>query len=184
VEPIPLPPRVDTERLAMRPWRTEDVESLHEALGESVAHLLPWVPWATSHAPTLEEAERLLGGWIEQRASGKNFIYAMFERAGGRLVGGIGLYARVGAGRLEVGYWLRRTASGVGYATEATSAVADAGFGVAGVTCLEIHTDPDNLASRRIPEKLGYRLAETRLADEVRGGDTRDTVIYTLERTS
>ncbi len=176
---LPLPPRVETQRLALRPWLGEDLDAVRAALEESVDHLLPWIPWATAEKPTAEQVRALLAGWIEQRESGSNFIYAIFDRAEGRLLGGIGLYARVGPGSLEIGYWLRRSASGSGFATEAARALAAAAFALDGVRALEIHTSPENLASRRIPEKLGYRLIETRFGPD---GGGRDTLVFGLDR--
>jgi RimJ/RimL family protein N-acetyltransferase len=129
MQPLPLPTRIETARLVLRPWTAADAEPLQAALDESVEHLLPWIPWATPRAPGAEETRALLEGWIAQRESGDNFMYAIFHSDTGRLAGGIGLYARVGPGRLEIGYWLRRTAAGFGYATEATAAITAAGDG-------------------------------------------------------
>ncbi len=159
-----------------------DAKLLHLALGESVAHLSPWIPWATPHAPTLKETRVLLKSWIEQRNGGTNFIYAMFERVGSRLVGGIGFYARVGPARLEIGYWLRQGATGLGYATEATRAMVAAGFALPAVAALEIHIDPSNRASMRIPEKLGFRrMGSPPIGEEVSTGH-RETVVFLLDR--
>jgi len=163
---LPLPNVIRTERLALRPWAAEDAPQLVEALGESVDHLLPWIPWATAAAPSIGQVETLLSRWKAERESGANFIYAACRATDERLVGGIGLYARVGPGRLEVGYWMRRTESGKGLATEAARAVTSAGFALPHVSGLEIHTHPSNLPSRRIPEKLGYRFLGVRETGE------------------
>lgn len=180
---IPLPGVLESERLVLRPWRPDDAAALQAALAESVEHLQPWIPWATPEAPTLERAASLLANWIAQREAGENFIYAAFDRESGRLVGGIGLYARVGPDALEVGYWIRRSEAGRGLATEATRALTHAGFGVTGVSRLEIHTDSRNLPSRRVPEKLGYELTAVREgACRTPGGERRDTAIYELRR--
>lgn len=179
--PLPLPARLETERLLLRPWNLADAAQLEEALGESVDHLLPWIPWATHDAPSRQQTEGLLAGWIAQRENGDNYIYAVVERDTGSLVGGIGLYARVGPDALEIGYWIRRSATGRGLATEATRALTGAGLGVSGIRRLEIHTDPRNLASRRVPEKLGYVLTgSVRCEYQLRGGEPRDTAIYEL----
>lgn len=179
---LELPPLVETERLVLRPWKPDDAVQLREALAESVAHLLPWIPWATAEPPTQEQTEALLETWLEQRRSGANIIYAAFDAATGRLVGGIGLYARVGPGALEIGYWLRTSEAGRGLATEATRALTAAGFSLADVETLEIHTDPDNRPSRRVPEKLGYTLVEVRRSEGDGGGPARTTVVYALRR--
>lgn len=161
-----LPERLETERLVLRLWSPDDAPLLHEALGESVDHLYPWIPWATGRAPDPAQAVRLLEGWLGQRTRGENVIYAIVD-PGGRLVGGVGAYARVGPGALELGYWLRASAAGQGYATEATGCLADAASTLPGVQHLEIHTDAANGASRRVAEKLGFHLAG---AEGPRGG--------------
>jgi RimJ/RimL family protein N-acetyltransferase len=178
---LPLPARLETERLVLRPWELTDAAPLEAALGESVDHLLPWIPWATHDAPSRRQTEGLLAGWIAQRESGDNFIYAVFDRDGGTLVGGIGLYARIGPDALEVGYWIRRSAAGRGLATEATRVLTGAGLAVPGIRRLEIRTDPRNLASRRVPEKLGYALTGILRGEyRLRGGEPRDTAVYEL----
>ena len=178
MRPLELPDLIETERLLLRPWAIEHAEALADALGESVEHLMPWIPWATPVAPTRTQAEALVRRWIEERTAGVNFIYAVLERREGRLVGGIGLYARVGKGRLEIGYWLRRSAAGAGLATESARALTEAGFAVTDIEALEIHIDPENSASRRIPEKLGYSLVEHRRGRDTGQERLRDTLVF------
>jgi RimJ/RimL family protein N-acetyltransferase len=141
-------------------------------------------PGATAAEPTPEESRALIRRWIGERERGANFIYAMFERDGTRLVGGVGLYDRVGPGALEIGYWVRTAAAGSGYATEASAALTGAGFTLPGVQRMEIHIDPRNAPSRRVPEKLGYSLLEIRSGDRVRDGVTGDTMVFVLARTA
>jgi RimJ/RimL family protein N-acetyltransferase len=179
----PRPPtRIETERLLLRPWRIDDAPLLHTALTESVEHLKPWIPWATPEAPTSEETYERLRTWVEEFEAGDNFVYAVFDRAEDELMGGIGLYPRIGPGGLEIGYWMRSTRAGLGFATEASRALTHAGFGVRGVGRIEVHCDPANFASSRIPEKLGYRLVEVRRSEPGPDGTKRDTAVFELTR--
>ena len=91
--------------------------TLREALVESVNHLTPWIPWATTATPTLADAEARLGIWIRDYDTGANHVYALFDATDGRLVGGVGLHPRVGPGAIEVGYWIRLHAVGRGVRT-------------------------------------------------------------------
>lgn len=176
--PAHLPSVIETDRLALRPWRAEDADELHGALVESVDHLDPWVPWASSKPTTLDQARELLEGWIRDFEDGQSHIFAVFDRSDSVLTGGIGLYPRIGPGALEIGYWIRRTRIGRGFATEASRAISRLGFQYSGVARLEMHVDPANLASCRIPEKLGYRRVETRQAD--RDG-SKQTTVFVLD---
>jgi len=179
------PPRqIQSERLSFRPWRLDDAAVLQDALTESVDHLIQWIPWATPEPPTMDEVRTRLEKWIREFDDGVNFVYAAWARDGQTLIGGVGLYARVGPGALEIGYWIRKSASGAGYATEASRAFTRAGFDVPGIDRIEIHVDPRNVASARIPTKLGYELFEVRRDVVVRNGVHGDTAVYFLDRES
>lgn len=58
---------------------------------------------------------------------------------------------------IEIGWRLAKAAQGRGYATEAARAALDFGFRVAGLEEIVSFTTPNNLASRRVMEKLGMR---------------------------
>lgn len=176
-----LPGVIETTRLVLRPWQADDLDVLHEALCESVEHLKPWIPWATPEAPTLAQAEARLATWLDEYINGDTFLYAIFDRSDATLVGGIGYFPRIGPGGLEIGYWIRLSRAGSGFATESTRALTDVGLRLPGVDRLEIHIDPENGTSRRVPEKLGYSLLG--IVDDAKAdGTPRKTVVFVLER--
>ena len=50
-----------------------------------------------------------------------------------------------------------------------------------GVVQIQIHCDPHNVQSRRVPERLGFRLLEVRPADKVTSaGEPRDTMVFVV----
>lgn len=57
---------------------------------------------------------------------------------------------------VEIGYGLDESQWGNGYATEAARAAIDWAFSQTGVYFVEAETDPDNAASQRVLEKLGF----------------------------
>jgi RimJ/RimL family protein N-acetyltransferase len=64
-------------------------------------------------------------------------------------------------GQIEIGYRLRRSAWGMGYATEGSRALIDKGFIEFGVQRVVAETTMDNWASRRVLEKSGLTLVGT-----------------------
>jgi RimJ/RimL family protein N-acetyltransferase len=67
---------------------------------------------------------------------------------------------------LEIGYWIDKDHTNQGIATEVARALTSAALSVPDVTFVEIHHDKANIASSRVPQKLGYAfVAETQ--DEV-----------------
>ena len=85
--------------------------------------------------------------------------------------------------RVEIGYIIDPAHQRKGIATEAVSAMLDFCFGELGLHRVQAFTHPDNTASRKLVEKLGFR-HEGLLRDNLRVGDEwRDDVLYALIET-
>ena len=135
--------------------------------------------WALSEPATQDETVARLSRWRDAFLSGEDFAYGIFDRNEVTVVGAGGLHRRIGPGGLEVGYWIRAGATRRGYATEFAQAVTVAGLGMPEIDRIQIHCDPNNTPSRRIPERLGFRLIETRQGDKVTSaGSPRDTLVF------
>lgn len=180
-DPEQLPHRIETDRLLLRPWRHGDAEALHEAWCESLAHLKPWIPWSRVESPTIYDARGLVAKWIEEFRAGATRLYAILDRTDSSLIGGVGLFCRVGPDALEIGYWVRLARAGSGFATEASDALTHVGFSVPGVVRMQIHTSPENVSSARVPEKLGYALAGVREVQLAEGAEPKTSAVYTLD---
>ena len=50
-----LPARIETDRLVLRPWTTDDAEALGVAITESLDHLRPWMPWTAAEPVSLAD---------------------------------------------------------------------------------------------------------------------------------
>jgi RimJ/RimL family protein N-acetyltransferase len=176
------PYRIVTDRLVLRCWQPADAPLLKEAVDASLEHLRPWMPWAHEHPQPLDATVELLRTFRGRFDLGEDFVYGIFDTAEERVVGGSGLHTRLGAGALEIGYWIRADAAGRGLATETAAALTRAAFEFAAVDRVEIHVDPANERSLRIPRRLGFAEEATlrrRLPPEP-GGEPRDVVVFTL----
>jgi ribosomal-protein-serine acetyltransferase len=139
--------------LIVRRWRVDDAALLHEALTESIEHLRPWMPWIADEPLTVDQRRDRIAAWQTQWPTGDR-VYGMF--VGDEVVGGCGLHTRIGAGGLEIGYWVRAGRTGRGYATEASRILTDIALTTPGIDRVEIRHDATNVASSRVPAKLGY----------------------------
>jgi [ribosomal protein S5]-alanine N-acetyltransferase len=82
--------------------------------------------------------------------------------------------------RAAIGYIIDPAHHRQGIATEALSAMLDFCFGELGLHRLQAFIHPDNTASRRLVEKLGFR-CEGLLRDNLRVGDVwRSDMLYAL----
>jgi RimJ/RimL family protein N-acetyltransferase len=173
------PYRIATERLVVRCWQPADAPLLKEAVDESLAELLPWMPWAAQEPQPLAAKVGLLRGFRGRFDLGQDFIYGIFTPDESAVVGGTGLHTRVGEDAFEIGYWIRTSHAGRGFATESSAALTRVAFELCGVDRVEIRVDPANSASVRVPRKLGYS-EEATLRRRLGYPEPRDVVVYSL----
>jgi RimJ/RimL family protein N-acetyltransferase len=180
----PPPYRIETERLVVRCYEPRDAPLTKDAVDSSREHLRPWMPWADNDPITLEQQMDLLRLFRSEFDAGENFAYGIFSADETEQVGGTGLHPRIGPGGLEIGYFVRVSATRQGYITESTAALTRVGFEIAEADRIEIRVEPGNDASMGIPRKLGF-IEEATLKRRLPGrgdGPLRDVTIFTMFR--
>ena len=114
---------------------------------------------------------------------GQDAVYGIFDKTETEQIGGTGLHNRIGKDAREIGYWINVKHVNKGYATEAVRALIKIAFGIENLSRLEIRCDPENVFSRRIPLRLGFR-HEMILQNQTTDGDGKpaDLMIWALSR--
>ena len=159
-----------TDDVVLRAPDPIDAESTADAVNSSLSHLARFLDWA--HEPTTIDFQALrLAIAREAFDAGGDALYTIFD--GDEVAGGVGLHRRLGAGALEVGYWLRATHEGRGIMTAAVRTVVRLAFDVDGAARVVIHCHPDNVRSAAIAQRLGFTLT---------GVDDRPRMVWELRR--
>jgi RimJ/RimL family protein N-acetyltransferase len=175
-----LPERVDVgDDITLRRVTEGDIPALVDAVNATLDTLAPWMEWAQQPL-TVDGQMEWYRGSTDNWDDGTGFNWAVLTRAG-ELIGGAGFHVRNGPGVLEIGYWLRRDYEGRGIMTRVAAALTDVARGIDGVTCVEIHVDPDNVRSAAIPRRLGYTLAEIRDVERLAPAHTGTHQIWRLQ---
>ncbi len=169
---------IECGAVTLRRYRKDDLDALLEAVGSSVDHLSPWMPWAKGYSR--EAQGEFLAKAEQDWAAGTAYNYAIIT--GGVLAGGISLMARIGPGGLEIGYWVRRACTRRGIATTAAAALVEQAFQLPGIERVEIVHDELNVASGGIPRKLGFTRAGRRPLDPPPAAGTGTGVVWQLVR--
>ena len=145
--------------------------------------LRPWEPsapqpWAERHTPSTYRAVRRV---LAQRARlGTTLPFAV--RVEGRLAGQVTI-DNVVRGALRsgsLGYWIDRSVAGRGMGSLAVALACDHAFGEAGLHRVQADIRPENLASRRLVERLGFRQEGLLRRYLEIDGDWRDHLTYSL----
>ncbi|HEY7196134.1 MAG TPA: GNAT family protein [Gaiellaceae bacterium] len=158
----------------LRPWREADAGPLIAACSDpEIARWTP-VPQPYTDADAIAFLARAREGW----RSGSTASFAIVGAATDELLGSIEL--RLHGARASVGYWLGEGARGRGIATRALRLVTDWAFSSLGVTRIELTTDPENVPSQRVAERVGFRNEGVRERAIVIKGAVRDSVVFGL----
>jgi RimJ/RimL family protein N-acetyltransferase len=179
-----MPDVIEAHPLILSRWRAEDVDDVLSAVQASFHELRQWMDWAQT-MPSRDEQREVLATGHDGFDAGTDFGYVLRESSSGELVGGAGAHRRIGPGAVEIGYWVRSDRHNRGYATTAAAALTDAVFDwLADVERIEIHMDCANVASARVPDKLGYRRLRTEPREKRAAAHTGQAFVWQTTRTA
>ena len=142
---------LETARLLLRRWSDEDLPALARWNADPVV--------MGRGRMTLEESSAALERYRQHWDEHGFGVWAAELLATGELVGRIGLsYHRAWPGDPELGWLIDPAHVGVGLATEGGAAGVEYGLGVLRAQRLVSICTEENLESRRVMAKLGFRL--------------------------
>jgi ribosomal-protein-serine acetyltransferase len=128
--------------------------AVFEAARESVGEVGPWMrTWR--EGATYAIAARHVAESIQAWRTGTWYDFAITRMGSAAFLGRVGLDRISASGTANVGYWVRTGQTGQGVATAAVLLIARFGFEDLGLQRLELLVAADNLASRRVAEKVG-----------------------------
>ena len=161
--------------VALRGWRLDDAPAVVAACRDP--EIPRWIPFIPSPY-TDEDARTYLQGCID--AGDDRHPFAIVEPGSDRLLGAIDMrLSQIRNG--QIGYWIVAEARGKGVCTSALRALSRWALEELGLGRLELLTDPDNVASQRVAEKVGYqREGVLRSHLPHRDGRRRDSVMFSL----
>lgn len=145
---------LETERIRLGEMSPNDADSLLGIFSDPVA--MRYYPGAKDRAQTEDWIEWNIASY---RKSGFGLWVARLK-ASGEFAGQCGLILQEveGEREVEIGYLFLRRLWGRGLATEAARACRDYATEALGYKRLISLIDPENMASRRVAEKVGMRL--------------------------
>lgn len=179
-----LPRRIASDVLELRAFSLNDVDVAFEAVTESLAEVRQWLWWAQG---SLDENTYREFVW----AQSENFVndvewrYFVVDRLSNNLVGGasIDLVNSSDAQLANVGYWIRTSCTRRQFATRTAGLLTDVAFThLPEISHVEIGMDVANVASARIPAKLGFSLQGEFEKPTRAPGHTGRGFIWTLSR--
>ena len=167
----------------LRPFRMRDAATWSEVRIANEAWLAPWeptgvLPWHERFAMT--QFAPMVRALRKQAKDGTTLPFAVTYD--GRLVGQMtaGNIWRGSLNSCFLGYWIDGRYAGRGITPTALALITDHCFGAAKLHRVEANVRPENAASRRVVEKLGFRIEGLRERYLHIDGAYRDHLCYAL----
>jgi len=166
--------------VSLRPLRQRDAREWRAVRARNAEWLRPWE--ATSPEPAVDAPPTYSAMVRRLKAEAREgrtmpFVIAFGDVLVGQLtVGGIAWGSLRSA---HIGYWVDQRVAGRGIMPTAVAMATDHCFDV-GLHRIEINIRPENLASRRVVEKLGFRPEGMRPRYLHIDGDWRDHLSFAL----
>ncbi len=147
----PLPERIETRRLLLRPARVGDAQAIFESYAQDPL-VCKYMIWCAHR--DLEQTQAFIAMCMQAWESGSRRPYVLATVDTGNVVGM--LEARVQATTVDLGYVLARPLWGRGLMPEASDAAAAAALACPQVYRVQATCDTTNAASARALEKAGF----------------------------
>jgi len=158
--------------LELRKWTLDDIPALVAACNDpEIQHWIPVIP-----RPYTEDDAR---AFVRGEVTGAQQQFAVTDR--GQVVGSIGMATNELLRNGHIGYWCAPEARGRGVATRALRLLCRHALDDLRLERLELVTDPDNRASQRVAEKVGFRREGVLRSHLLHpDGRRRDSVMFSL----
>ena len=147
-----MPERVETERLALRKPCLDDALIIFAAWAQDreVTRYLTWRPHER-----IEETQEFVQSCLRAWENETRFPYMITLKESNEVIGMID--PRIEGPKMGIGYGAARAFWGKGYITEAARAIIDWAFQQRSIYRVYATTDVENIASRRVLEKVGMK---------------------------
>lgn len=165
---------IRTARLFLRPLSLFDSEALFPVFSD--ADTMRY--WAHGPVETLDGMRESLKYNLAAEGEPPN-AFAICETESGPALGWVSLYA-FSHGNAGAGYILGEAARGKGYAREAMTALLDHAFGERRLHRIYLDIDPENSASIRLAQSMGFRWEGHFKESFFRDGVYFDSVFYAM----
>ncbi len=172
--------RIETERMSLRLPAHADYRGWSDLRRESRAFLVPWEPsWAQDHLTRKAFTNRVY--WAARaQGQGNALPLFLFRRDDDVLIGAITLdNIRRGPSQAgTLGYWIGQPFARRGYMREAIAAVVHHAFTTMDLSRIEAACLPENVASRGVLEKCGFKYEGVAQSYLQINGRWRNHVLY------
>ena len=167
-----------TEELELRLLEYRHAPALFDLIESSREFLVEWQPWAAG-ITLVEDAKGIVRGGLQALANNSGFRIGIWFN--GELAGLVGFnFIDWNSRSTDLGYWLGEKFQGHGLVIQSCQVLLNYAFSELKLNRVEISTTVENLKSRAVAEKLGFKQEGITRQYWFRHERYFDKVIYSL----
>lgn len=168
---------VEGKIFKLRPYKLRDSQGLFSLLTNQ--DVLRY--FSTPKLESIEEAQSLIQDYLEGVKKGNSLRWAIADKETDEFIGMMGFRKFQWENyRGEVGYGLFPEYWGKGLIKEALGLAIQFAFSELNLHSIEAQVDPNNIASAKVLEKLGFKQEAYHKQNHYFDGQFWDTVVYSL----
>jgi RimJ/RimL family protein N-acetyltransferase len=178
---IEVPSRLEGSRVFLRPFREGDGAAVWSAVEESRAEIQQWEDWEEGHR-SLDQSELAARRLRLKFLSREALYYGIWRKPDEDFLGWVGVENinwRIPS--FDIGCWLRTSAAGNGYMTEAAALLCVICFETLNAKRVAFLAEAPNERSAAVARRLGFAL-EGLLRNNRLGvsGEVQSTLVFSL----
>ena len=144
--------QIETVRLILQPVSDKYKKEICDEFTTEVTTFMPFTPNGN-----IMDTEAFIQRSKEELKNGTAIHFCIIKKESNEFLGCCGLHD-IDTSEVEIGLWLKTTIHRKGYGTETVGALVKFAEEDLAVDYIIYPVDKDNIPSRKIPEKLGFRL--------------------------
>ena len=141
----------ETERLILRPINENDIDAVFALRNDP--KIMRFIRAPQNRAESVNWIRLVTSRWQDEKIG----FCAVIEKASNKFIGWCGLWRLAETGETEIGYAIDKNFWRKGYAAEAATRILFYGFDKLKLDKIVAVAHPENMASRRVTEKLGMK---------------------------
>lgn len=141
--------------IELRLYEPRHAEELNALIEQNMSHIRKWSAWLKDDR-SIENTHAFIKRNLKKFAANKGFAAGIWYRD--EMAGQIEYnYLDWKNRKTEIGFWLGESFQGKGLVTKSCRVLIDYAFDELKLNRVEMHCGAENIKSRKIPEKLGFR---------------------------
>lgn len=147
--------KIIDEEIELKILEDRHAEEDYLLIDKNRNYLRQWLPWL-DNTTSIEDVNKFIKSCLQQFANNEGFTVGIWYK--GDFAGVIGYHeVNWSHKKVSIGYWLGYEFTGLGIMTRVCKAMVDYAFSELGLHRVEIRCAEDNVKSRAIPERLGFK---------------------------